>query len=58
MTVIADTGPLYALIDSSDVWHGRVATAERLDVREILTTDRRRFSVVRPLHVKKLTLLP
>lgn len=135
--VLADTGPLYALVDSSDAWHGRVvewwrartrsvvlpmsvvpevsyllqtrigpaaeeafvravadgefvvetvesediaraaqllhdyadlplgfvdatvvAIAERLDVREILTTDRRHFGVIRPLHVKRFTLLP
>lgn len=137
MTVIADTGPLYALIDKSDAWHSRVvtwwlerarnvvvpaailpevshllqtrigpaaeqafiravadgdftvealepedieraatllhdyadlplgfvdatvvATAERLGVRDILTTDRRHFSVIRPLHAKSLVLLP
>jgi uncharacterized protein len=135
--VVADTGPLYALIDSSDAWHGRVvewwrarprnvvvpvsvlpevsyllqtrigpaaeqafiravadgefvvealepedfvraatllqdyadlplgfvdatvvATAERLGVREILTTDRRHFGVIRPQHAKTLVLLP
>ena len=137
MTVIVDTGPLYALIDRSDVWHERVikwwrerprnvvipvsvlpevsyllqtrigsaaeqafiravadgefttealepedivraaalirdytdlplgfvdatviATAERLGAREILTTDRRHFGVIQPLHTKALTLLP
>lgn len=137
MIVIADTGPLYALIDSSDAWHGRVvawwrarprnvivpvsvlpevsyllqtrigpaaeqafiravadgefvvealepedivraatllhdyadlplgfvdatvvATAERLGVREILTTDRRHFGVIRPQHAKTFVLLP
>jgi uncharacterized protein len=136
-TVIADTGPLYALIDSSDAWHHRVvewwrkrarnvvvpvsvlpevsyllqtrigaaaeqafiravadgefvvealetediaraaellhdyadlplgfvdatvvAIAERLGVREILTSDRRHFGVIQPLHVKVLTLVP
>jgi len=135
--VVADTGPLYALIDSSDAWHDRVvkwwrarprnvvvpvsvlpevsyllqtrigpaaeqafiravadgelvvealepedivraatllqdyadlplgfvdatvvATAERLGVREILTTDRRHFGVIRPQHSKTLVLLP
>jgi hypothetical protein len=24
MTVVADTGPLYALVDASDAWHSRV----------------------------------
>lgn len=137
MTVIADTGPLYALVDRTDAWHDRVvswwskrarnvvvpavvlpevsyllqarigsaaeeafiqavadgefvieppeqedivraaqllreyadlplgfvdavvvATAERLGTREILTTDRRHFGVVKPLHAKSLVLVP
>lgn len=137
MTVIADTGPLYALVDASDTWHKRVvewwrknrepvvvpvcvlpevcyllhtrisqlaeaafvraiadgefvieplesedmaradalvrryadldlgfvdatviATAERLDATEVLTTDRRHFSAVRPRHVGALRLSP
>jgi predicted nucleic acid-binding protein len=35
-----------------------IAIAERLMTRKILTTDRRHFGVVRPRHVKALTLLP
>lgn len=35
-----------------------VATAERLDAVEILTTDRRHFSRVRPAHVGAFTLSP
>jgi uncharacterized protein len=35
-----------------------VAIAERLGVREILTSDRRHFGVIQPLHVKVLTLVP
>ena len=35
-----------------------VAIAERLDAREILTTDRRHFRVVRPQHVRSLALVP
>jgi predicted nucleic acid-binding protein len=137
VTVIADTGPLYALIDSDDAWHKRVvkwwrenreplvvpvcvlpevcyllhtrisrqaeaafiravtegefvveslesediaraetlarkyadldlgfvdatviATAERLDATEVLTTDRRHFSAVRPHHVGAFRLSP
>lgn len=137
MTVVADTGPLYALVDSDDAWHERVltwwranrelvvvpvsvlpevcyllgarispqaeavfvravadgefaiealeledivraevlmkkyadnglgfvdatviATAERLDATEVLTTDRRHFSVVWPRHVRTLRLSP
>lgn len=35
-----------------------IALAERLDIREIATLDRRHFTVVRPAHVPALTLLP
>ncbi|HEY4955868.1 MAG TPA: PIN domain-containing protein [Gemmatimonadaceae bacterium] len=137
MTVIADTGALYALVDASDAWHACVvdwwranrepvvvpvcvlpevcyllhtrisqqaeaafvravaksefivealeaedvsraaelvgkyadlqlgfvdatviATAERLDVIEVLTTDRRHFSAVRPHHAGAFRLGP
>lgn len=137
MTVVADTGPLYALVDSTDAWHERVlswwranrkpivvpvcvlpevcyllhtrispeaeaafvravadgefvvealesdditrasaliakyadlgigfvdatviATAERVDAVEVLTTDRRHFSAFRPRHTSALRLIP
>jgi predicted nucleic acid-binding protein len=137
LTVVADIGPIYALIDASDAWHERVsawwsrsasrvvlpvtilaevayllqtrigpdaetafvravtdgeftieplddedlpriadimhayrdlplgfvdasvvAIAERLEARELLTTDRKHFGVVRPRHVRALSLLP
>ena len=137
MTVVADTGAIYALIDASDAWHQRViawwkehgsavvipvviipevtfllqtrigpaaeeafvraaadgefvledlelddvqraaevmhrygdlslgfvdaaiaAAAERLETRELLTTDRRHFGAVRPKHARSFTLLP
>ena len=137
MTIVADTGALYALVDSSDAWHQRVlewwrvnvddivvpvcvlpevcyllhtrispdaesafvhsvangeltieplesedvvradalmrkysdlelgfvdstliATAERLDSVELLTTDRRHFSAVRPGHARSFRLSP
>jgi predicted nucleic acid-binding protein len=137
MTVVADTGPLYALVDASDAWHKRVvawwrrnkepmvvpvcvlpevcyllhtrispraeaafvrsvadgefviealesgdvtraealmkrysdlaigfvdatviATAERLDAVEVLTTDRRHFAAIQPSHVNALRLSP
>jgi predicted nucleic acid-binding protein len=35
-----------------------VAVAERLGVREVITLDRRHFSVVRPLRVPAFALLP
>ena len=35
-----------------------VAIAERLDAREILTTDRRHFGVVRPQHIRSFALSP
>jgi predicted nucleic acid-binding protein len=137
MTVVADTGAIYALIDASDAWHKRVTDwwgragqavvipittlpevtyllqtrigaaaeeafvraiadgelviepiedddmpriadvmhtyrdfplgfvdasvvtiAERLETRDVLTTDRKHFGVVRPRHARALTLLP
>jgi uncharacterized protein len=35
-----------------------VALAERLDLREVITLDRRHFSAVRPRHVDSFNLLP
>lgn len=35
-----------------------IAAAERLDIADIATLDRRHFSVVRPTHVSSLHLLP
>jgi uncharacterized protein len=35
-----------------------IAAAERLDVTEVATLDRRHFSVVRPRHEVALQLLP
>jgi predicted nucleic acid-binding protein len=35
-----------------------IAVAERLGTRDVLTTDRRHFGVVRPGHVKALRMLP
>lgn len=35
-----------------------IAIAERLDLTEIATVDRRHFSIVKPRHVNAFTLLP
>ena len=35
-----------------------IALAERLDLDEVATLDHRHFTVVRPKHVRALTLLP
>jgi uncharacterized protein len=35
-----------------------VALAERLDITEVATLDRRHFTMVRPRHAPTLTLLP
>jgi predicted nucleic acid-binding protein len=35
-----------------------IALSERLGLAEVATLDRRHFTVVRPLHVNALTLLP
>lgn len=35
-----------------------VALAERLDAKDLLTTDRRHFHVIRPQHARHFTLHP
>jgi len=35
-----------------------IALAERLEITEIATLDRRHFTAVRPRHVEAFTLLP
>jgi hypothetical protein len=35
-----------------------IAVAERLGIREVATTDRRHFSVIRPRHVERFRLAP
>lgn len=35
-----------------------IAVAERLELHEIATVDRRHFTVVRPTHLQVFTLLP
>jgi predicted nucleic acid-binding protein len=35
-----------------------IAAAERLDIKEIATLDRRHFTVVRPNHAAAFNLLP
>jgi predicted nucleic acid-binding protein len=35
-----------------------VATAERLNLRQVATVDHRHFSIMRPKHVKSFELLP
>jgi predicted nucleic acid-binding protein len=35
-----------------------IAVAERLDIAEVATLDRRHFSVVRPRHIEAFTLVP
>lgn len=45
-----------ARLDPADV--SVVAIAERLAIRDIVTIDRRDFSLVRPRHVSAFTLLP
>lgn len=35
-----------------------VATAERLEARTVLTTDRRHFGIIRPRHAPSLELVP
>lgn len=54
----ADIVEAYADMPLGFVDASLVAIAERLEVRELLTTDRKHFGVIRPAHVQRLTLLP
>lgn len=54
----ADVMQQYADFPLGFVDSAIVATAERLWTREVLTTDRRHFSAVRPKHARSLALLP
>ena len=48
----------YSDLDLGFVDASVIATAERLDATEALTTDRRHFSAVRPEHVGAFRLSP
>lgn len=54
----ADIMRLYADLGLGFVDATVIATAERLDSRDVLTSDRRHFSVVRPSHARSFVLLP
>jgi predicted nucleic acid-binding protein len=69
--IVCDTGPIVAaaLIDDDrhhecvELFTGLhlatvIALAERPNVTEIATLDRRHFTGVRPSHISSLTLLP
>ena len=53
-----DLAATYADLDLGMVDASVIALAERLRVTDVLTLDRRHFSVVRPRHCTSLTLLP
>lgn len=55
---IADVMRQYRDLPLGFVDASLVALAERLDARELLTTDRRHFHVVRPQHTRHFTLSP
>lgn len=69
MTAIVDTNFLVSLantneaeqeacVETAQTIAAIVAIAERLNVRRILTLDRRHFSVIRPQHCAAFELLP
>jgi len=45
-------------VPSGNINAAVIAVAERLEVGEIATIDKRHFGVVRPRHVAAFTLLP
>ena len=58
LTRTADVMAKYADAALGFVDASVVAVAERLQIRELLTTDRRHFSLVRPRHCPRLELSP
>lgn len=55
---VADLVEQYADLPLGTTDAAVIAVAERLNVPEVATLDHRHFTVVRPYHVKSLTLLP
>lgn len=55
---VAELVETYADLGLGGVDAGLIAVAERLDLRELATLDRRHFRVVRPRHVEAFVLLP
>lgn len=55
---VADLVEQYADLPLGTTDAAVIAVAERLNVTEVATLDHRHFTVVRPDHVKSLTLLP
>lgn len=55
---IPDVMHAYADLPLGFVDASVVAIGERLEVRDVLTTDRRHFGAVRPRHVQGFQLLP
>jgi uncharacterized protein len=55
---MAELVETYASLGLGGVDAAVIAIAERLNVATIATLNRRDFTVVRPRHVKALTLIP
>ncbi|MEW9553835.1 type II toxin-antitoxin system VapC family toxin [Nonomuraea sp. NPDC050783] len=55
---MSDLVELYASLPLGAVDASVIAVAERLNVAEVATLDRRHFTVVRPNHTSALLLLP
>ncbi|SEU39740.1 hypothetical protein SAMN05421811_11773 [Nonomuraea wenchangensis] len=55
---MSDLVELYASLSLGAVDASVIAVAERLNVSEVATLDRRHFTVVRPNHTSALLLLP
>ena len=55
---IAELVQTYRDLPLGSVDSSVVAAAERLSISDVATLDRRHFTVVRPIHVTALNLLP
>ena len=60
--LLCDTGVLLAAGNVKDHHHAAcvalMRAAERLNLTEVATVDRKHFSIVRPRHVSAFRLLP
>ncbi len=55
---MSDLVEMYANLPLGAADASVIAVAERLELAEVATLDRRHFTVVRPRHVNAFTLLP
>lgn len=65
--IAIDTGPIVAFFDKDDKYHDLpidladatlVAISEEIGISTVFTLDHKDFSIFKPKHIKRFTLLP